>query len=114
MKHRGMIHIHLKVSDLERSIRIYEQAFGLRVVLRNEADRMRFLQTPGRIVHSERADYHDVHRQIREAISRCYPGAMPQRKHCTGSPVCRPRSAAVGLFARPDGLVPYHGRLRSP
>jgi catechol 2,3-dioxygenase-like lactoylglutathione lyase family enzyme len=42
-----MIHIHLKVSDLERSIRFYEQAFGLSVVLRQEADRMAFLQTPG-------------------------------------------------------------------
>jgi lactoylglutathione lyase len=42
-----MIHIHLRVSDLERSIRFYEQAFGLQVVMRHEADKMAFLQTPG-------------------------------------------------------------------
>ena len=47
MRHRGMIHIHLLVRDLERSIRFYRQAFGLAVVLRNQAERMAFLQTPG-------------------------------------------------------------------
>lgn len=47
MKHRGMIHIHLVVNDLERSIRFYEQAFGLSVVLRHEEHAMAFLQTPG-------------------------------------------------------------------
>ena len=47
MKHRGMIHIHLVVRDLARSQRFYEQAFGLQEVLRNDAERMVFLQTPG-------------------------------------------------------------------
>ena len=93
MKHRGMIHIHLKVSDLERSIRFYEQAASFILSVRTIT---MYIARSGK------------------AISRCHPGAIPQRKHCTGSPVCRPRSAAVGLFARPDGLVPYHGRLRSP
>lgn len=47
MKHRGMTHIHLLVSDLERSIDFYARAFGLVVVHRRPADRMAFLQTPG-------------------------------------------------------------------
>ena len=47
MKHRGMIHIHLVVSDLARSQRFYEQAFGLKQLLRHEEERMVFLQTPG-------------------------------------------------------------------
>lgn len=47
MKHKGMIHIHLVVRDLERSIAFYEQAFGLRVILRHEEHGMAFLQTPG-------------------------------------------------------------------
>jgi catechol 2,3-dioxygenase-like lactoylglutathione lyase family enzyme len=42
-----MIHIHLVVSDLARSQRFYEQAFGLKQLLRHEEDRMVFLQTPG-------------------------------------------------------------------
>ncbi len=47
MKHRGMSHIHLVVRDLERSVRFYERAFGLKVVLRNDGERMVFMQTPG-------------------------------------------------------------------
>lgn len=47
MRHRGMIQIHLLVADLERSVRFYEQAFGLRVVMRQQERRMAFLQTPG-------------------------------------------------------------------
>ena len=47
MKHRGMIHVHLIVSDLERSQRFYEQAFGLTPILRHDEERMVFLQTPG-------------------------------------------------------------------
>ena len=47
MKHQGMIHIHLVVSDLARSQKFYEQAFGLKEILRDEGDRMVFMQTPG-------------------------------------------------------------------
>jgi catechol 2,3-dioxygenase len=47
MKTRGMIHIHLVVSDLERSVRFYREAFGLREVLRHAEEGMVFLQTPG-------------------------------------------------------------------
>jgi len=47
MKTRGMIHIHLVVRDLERSVRFYQQAFGLREVMRHPEDAMVFLQTPG-------------------------------------------------------------------
>jgi catechol 2,3-dioxygenase-like lactoylglutathione lyase family enzyme len=42
-----MIHIHLTVRDLERSVRFYREAFGLKEILRHEEDRMVFLQTPG-------------------------------------------------------------------
>ena len=47
MRHKGMIHIHLVVTDLERSIAFYEQAFGLQVLLRHDDRQMAFLQTPG-------------------------------------------------------------------
>lgn len=47
MRHKGMIHIHLVVADLERSIAFYEQAFGLKVLLRHAEHGMAFLQTPG-------------------------------------------------------------------
>ncbi len=47
MKHRGMIHIHLVVSDLDRSQRLYQQDFGLKEILRHDEERMVFLQTPG-------------------------------------------------------------------
>jgi catechol 2,3-dioxygenase-like lactoylglutathione lyase family enzyme len=42
-----MIHIHLAVSDLERSVRFYREAFGLKEVLRHPEEGMVFLQTPG-------------------------------------------------------------------
>lgn len=47
MRHKGMIHIHLVVSDLERSVAFYENAFGLNVILRHREQGMAFLQTPG-------------------------------------------------------------------
>lgn len=47
MRHKGMIHIHLVVRDLERSVAFYERAFGLKVILRHEDEGMAFLQTPG-------------------------------------------------------------------
>ena len=42
-----MTHIHLIVSDLERSQKFYEDAFGLKAILRHDDERMVFLQTPG-------------------------------------------------------------------
>lgn len=47
MNHRGMIHIHLLVSDLERSVTFYTKAFGLKEILRHAEEKMVFLQTPG-------------------------------------------------------------------
>lgn len=34
MKHRGLRHLHLVVPDLDRSVRFYEQAFGMKVLHR--------------------------------------------------------------------------------
>ena len=31
----GMQHIHLKVGDIERSVRFYEEGFGMTKVIRN-------------------------------------------------------------------------------
>ena len=42
----GIRHIHLLVSDLERSIRFYGEAFGMREKLR-DGDDLVFLNTPG-------------------------------------------------------------------
>jgi catechol 2,3-dioxygenase-like lactoylglutathione lyase family enzyme len=42
----GFQHIHLFVSDLERSVRFYTRAFGMRVAFRG-GDSMTFLNTPG-------------------------------------------------------------------
>lgn len=42
---RGCQHIHLFVGDLERSVRFYTRAFGMREAFRE--GRMAFLNTPG-------------------------------------------------------------------
>ena len=42
----GIRHIHLLVSDLERSIRFYGEAFGMRETFR-DGDDLVFLNTPG-------------------------------------------------------------------
>ncbi len=65
MKHRGMTHIHLLVRDLERSVRFYEQAFGLKVVLRRAEERMAFLQTPGT------AEIVTLREEQSERVGRC-------------------------------------------
>jgi catechol 2,3-dioxygenase-like lactoylglutathione lyase family enzyme len=41
----GLTHIHFAVSDLDRSLRFYQQAFGMRELFRVGSD-MVFLQTP--------------------------------------------------------------------
>ena len=41
----GLTHLHFAVSDLDRSLRFYQQAFGMRELFREGAD-MVFLQTP--------------------------------------------------------------------
>ncbi len=46
VKARRLNHINLNVSDLERSTRFYQQAFGLEIALR-EGERMVFLNSPG-------------------------------------------------------------------
>ena len=45
MKHRGIRHLHLVVADLERSVRFYTQAFGMKELHRRP--QMVFMQTPG-------------------------------------------------------------------
>ncbi|MCZ6782813.1 MAG: VOC family protein [Proteobacteria bacterium] len=45
MNHSGMRHIHIVVRDLERSVRFYEDAFGMEVIHRRP-DQV-FLRTPG-------------------------------------------------------------------
>ena len=47
MKYQGLSHVHIVVRDLERSVRFYTEAFGLKEVFRKGED-MVFLQTPGR------------------------------------------------------------------
>jgi catechol 2,3-dioxygenase-like lactoylglutathione lyase family enzyme len=42
----GLTHVHIRVSDLERSLRFYRQAFGMEEQFR-EGAHMVFLTTPG-------------------------------------------------------------------
>ncbi|MGH7949535.1 MAG: VOC family protein, partial [Candidatus Binataceae bacterium] len=46
IKTRGLNHININVSDVKRSLRFYQQAFGLEVMFW-EGDKMVFLRTPG-------------------------------------------------------------------
>jgi catechol 2,3-dioxygenase-like lactoylglutathione lyase family enzyme len=46
VKTKGLYHLHLHVADLERSLRFYQQAFGMKELFR-DGPSMVFLQTPG-------------------------------------------------------------------
>lgn len=46
IKTAGIRHIHLLVSDLERSLRFYDEAFGMKEKFR-DGDDLVFLNTPG-------------------------------------------------------------------
>ena len=46
IKTRGLYHLHLVVADLERSLRFYQGAFGMKELFR-DGPHMVFLQTPG-------------------------------------------------------------------
>ena len=46
MKHHGLCHLQLTVSDLDRSVRFYSTAFGLELL--HQGGTMAFLRTPGR------------------------------------------------------------------
>ena len=46
VKTKGLYHLHLHVADLERSLRFYSEAFGMKELFRDGPD-MVFLQTPG-------------------------------------------------------------------
>jgi predicted enzyme related to lactoylglutathione lyase len=46
VKTRGLSHININVSDVKRSLRFYQEAFGLEVMFW-EGDTMVFLRTPG-------------------------------------------------------------------
>ena len=46
IKTQGLTHIHLMVEDLDRSLRFYEQVFGMQELFREGPD-MVFLRTPG-------------------------------------------------------------------
>jgi len=43
---KGLAHIHFSVRDMDRSLRFYQQAFGMREMFRAGQDLV-FLQTPG-------------------------------------------------------------------
>jgi len=43
---KGLYHLHLVVADLERSLRFYQSAFGMKELFR-DGPQMVFLQTPG-------------------------------------------------------------------
>jgi catechol 2,3-dioxygenase-like lactoylglutathione lyase family enzyme len=46
VKTKGLYHLHLHVADLDRSLRFYTQAFGMKELFR-DGPSMVFLQTPG-------------------------------------------------------------------
>ena len=46
IKTEGLTHLHLVVRDIERSLRFYQQVFGMEELFR-EGDTMIFLRTPG-------------------------------------------------------------------
>jgi len=46
IKTRGLYHLHLVVADLDRSLRFYQSAFGMKELFR-DGPHMVFLQTPG-------------------------------------------------------------------
>jgi len=47
IKSRGLHHINLNVTDVERSLKFYQQAFGLEVKFWEDNRRMVFLRSPG-------------------------------------------------------------------
>ncbi|MGH7780917.1 MAG: VOC family protein [Candidatus Binataceae bacterium] len=47
IKSRGLHHINLNVSDIERSLKFYQQAFGLEIDFWENGRRMVFLHSPG-------------------------------------------------------------------
>ncbi|HUY27135.1 MAG TPA: VOC family protein [Candidatus Binataceae bacterium] len=47
IKSRGLHHINLNVTDLERSLKFYQRAFGLEVQSWEDNRRMVFLRSPG-------------------------------------------------------------------
>jgi catechol 2,3-dioxygenase-like lactoylglutathione lyase family enzyme len=46
IKTLGLTHININVRDLKRSLKFYQEAFGLRVMFK-EGEKMVFLNTPG-------------------------------------------------------------------
>jgi len=46
VKTKGLYHLHLVVTDLDRSLRFYQSAFGMKELFR-DGPHMVFLQTPG-------------------------------------------------------------------
>jgi lactoylglutathione lyase len=46
VKTQGLTHININVSDIKRSLKFYQEMFGLKVIFW-EGDKMVFLNTPG-------------------------------------------------------------------